>query len=94
LRRAGIQKRFTPHGCRRTGAKLYGKTVGTRIAMAIVGHTAERMHQHYAPVDAAEKQAAARAAFGELHLVVGSVPGKTGDQTGDRHLTKEGKAAN
>ena len=40
--RAGITKRFTPHGCRRTGAKLYGRTAGTRIAMDIAGHRTER----------------------------------------------------
>jgi integrase len=69
--RAGITKRFTPHGCRRTGEKLYGKTVGTRLAMEIAGHTTERMHRHYTPADAAEKQAAARAAFGGLKVVSG-----------------------
>ena len=68
---AQITKRFTPHGCRRTGAKLYGKTSGTRMAMSIAGHTTEAMHAHYAPVDAAEKQAAARAVFGKLQVIEG-----------------------
>ncbi len=69
LAKAGIHKRFTPHGCRRTGEKLYGKTAGTRLAMEIAGHTTTRMHEHYTPIDASEKQAAARAAFGGLRLV-------------------------
>jgi integrase len=69
LAKAGITKRFTPHGCRRTGAKLYGKTAGTRIAMEIAGHTTERMHQHYTPALAEEKQAAARSVFSKLRLL-------------------------
>lgn len=60
---AGITKRFTPHGCRRTGAKLYGRTSGTRMAMSIAGHMTEAMHAHYAPVDASEKLAAGNRAF-------------------------------
>ncbi len=69
LAKAGINKRFTPHGCRRTGEKIYGKTAGTRLAMEIAGHTTIRMHEHYTPIDASEKQAAARAAFAHLKLV-------------------------
>lgn len=90
---ACITNRFTPQGCRRTGAKLYGRTAGTRMAMDIAGHRTERMHQHYTPVDAEEKQAAARKAFGNLKLVGGTtVPdggsgdqlGKSGDRGGDQ----------
>jgi integrase-like protein len=71
LLKAGIAKRFTPHGCRRTGAKLYGKTAGTRMAMDIAGHLTDEMHRHYTPALAAEKQAAARSAFGGLRLLRG-----------------------
>ena len=69
VKAAGIERRFTPHGCRRTGAKLYGRTAGTRIAMDIAGHRTEKMHHHYAPTDAAEKQDAARKAFGGLRAL-------------------------
>lgn len=88
LKQAGITKRFTPHGCRRTGEKLYGRTAGTRMAMEIAGHKTLAMHHHYAPILADEKQAAARSAFGGLRVLDGGGTGdraaKTGDQTGDR----------
>ncbi len=71
LERAEITKRFTPHGCRRTGAKLYGRTSGTRMSMEIAGHKTMAMHAHYAPIDAEEKQAAARSAFGGLRVLDG-----------------------
>jgi integrase len=73
LTKAGITKRFTPHGCRRTGAKLYGKTAGTRMAMEISGHLTEEMHRHYAPALAEEKLAAASSTFGGLRLLSGGV---------------------
>jgi integrase len=73
LTKAGITKRFTPHGCRRTGAKLYGKTAGTRMAMEISGHLTEEMHRHYAPALAEEKLAAASSTFGGLRLLAGGV---------------------
>jgi integrase len=84
--RAGITKRFTPHGCRRTGAKLYGRTEGTRMAMEIAGHRTLAMHHHYAPVDAAEKQLAARKTFGHLTVLSGGSgeSEKVGDLVGDR----------
>ncbi|MGF1508946.1 MAG: hypothetical protein ACFB9M_05520 [Myxococcota bacterium] len=49
---AGITKRFTPHGCRRTRAKLYCRTAGTRMAMDIAGHVTDAMHRHYTPLSA------------------------------------------
>jgi len=81
---ADIKKRFTPHGTRRTGAKLYGRTAGTRIAMEIAGHVTEKMHAHYAPIDAVEKQAAARAVFGGLKAIEGGR--EKGTQTVNRGL--------
>lgn len=60
---AGIRQRFTPHGCRRTSSALYRRAAGSVVAKAIVGHTTDAMHAHYAVVDAAEKAAAAGAAF-------------------------------
>lgn len=90
---AGITKRFTPHGCRRTGAKLYGRTSGTRMAMRIAGHMTEAMHEHYAPVGAAEKLEAGRRAFGGLRLLQGAGGGserETGTQTGTRAVSGQG----
>lgn len=60
---AGITKRFTPHGCRRTASALIRRAAGSAVSMAIVGHTTDRMHRHYAVVDAREKSEAARKAF-------------------------------
>ena len=58
------------------------------MAMQIAGHLTEEMHHHYAPVDAVEKQTAARNAFGGLRVLRGGlsdrVQFKTGAQTGDR----------
>lgn len=81
LKHAGISKRFTPHGCRRTGAKLYGRTAGTRMAMEIAGHLTEQMHAHYAGADAEEKLAAARAAFGKLRVIEGGSLAESGVET-------------
>jgi integrase len=74
LLKARITKRFTPHGCRRTGAKLYGKTAGTRVAMDIAGHLTDEMHRHYTPMLPEEKQAAARSVFSGLRVLNGGQP--------------------
>ena len=50
--------------------------------MDIAGHRTVKMHEHYTPIDASEKQAAARSAFGQLRVLEGGKP-ETGDQTGD-----------
>jgi len=72
LEHAKITKRFTPHGCRRTGAKRYGMTSGAAMAMEIAGHLTTEMHKHYAGgADANAKQAAARAAFPKLQVIEG-----------------------
>jgi hypothetical protein len=60
---AGIAKRFTPTGARRTGETWYGRTSGTR-AMAITGHRTEAMHRHYGSADAEEKLAMATETWG------------------------------
>ena len=82
LHHAGIKKRFTPHGLRRTGAQLYGRTAGTRVAMSIAGHMTEAMHEHYTGVDAEEKQEASRRAFGSLKILDGGKANETGTRTG------------
>lgn len=73
---AGIAKRFTPHGCRRTASALYRKAAGSVVSMAIVGHTTEEMHRHYAGPNTAEKVAAARGAF---RLLEGGGAGESGE---------------
>jgi len=47
---AGITKRLTPHGCRRTASTCLSQNADTRVTMAIVGHRDEKMHRHYSPV--------------------------------------------
>lgn len=86
---AGITKRFTPHGCRRTGAKLYGRTAGTRMAMDIAGHVTDAMHRHYTPLSAAEKGEAGRRAFAGLRLIEGGAEAETGTQTGTPGFEEE-----
>lgn len=63
LAHAGITKRFTPHGCRRTAAAFYRRVAGSAVSKAIVGHTTDRMHEHYAVVSSEEKRTAAKGAF-------------------------------
>jgi integrase len=70
-KKAGIEKRFTPHGCRRTAAAFYRRVAGSVVSKAIAGHTTDEMHEHYAIVDASEKQDAARRAFGRLRIIKG-----------------------
>ncbi len=101
-KKAGITKRFTPTGLRRTGETWYGRTVGTR-AMAITGHRTEAMHRHYGDPDAQEKLAIAARTWGpHLHLL-GSKMTKKADQpehqnvesqpnSGDRVWGSEGSA--
>lgn len=60
---ARIEKRLTPHGLRRTGAKLLLHAAGRSLAMEIAGHTTEVMSRHYTPSQASEKLEAARKAF-------------------------------
>jgi integrase len=64
--KAGIDERFTPHGCRRTAAALYRRAAGSVVSKSIAGHTTDEMHRHYAIVSSAEKQQAARLAFAGL----------------------------
>jgi integrase len=54
---AGISKRLTAHGLRRTFNDLARRVSNREVVMAITGHTTDRMFEHYSLVDAAEKQA-------------------------------------
>ncbi len=59
--RAGIAIRFTIHGLRRTYNNLARRHVETLVVRSIVGHTSERMTEHYSQVDVREKIAASEA---------------------------------
>jgi integrase len=78
---AGIKKRFTVHGVRRTGARLYREVADTSVAKAIAGHVTDEMHQHYAPASARELRKAGERAAEMLKL------NETGDRTGDPKST-------
>ncbi len=67
LELAGIERRFTIHGCR------YSFTDLTRLAKvdavtrrALTGHVTEQMQRHYSSVDVAEKREAMEAAMNVL----------------------------
>ena len=51
LKHAGITKRVTLHGLRRTATDLLRRAaVDPVAAKAIIGHTTDRMRQHYSTV--------------------------------------------
>lgn len=83
LKLAGIAKRFTPHGCRRTASALLRRVGGSVVTKAIVGHTTDAMHEHYAVVGMDEKARASREAFRVLEGGRSGEPGKSGDRGGD-----------
>jgi integrase len=59
LARAGITKRVTVHGLRRTFNNLSRQVAGAIVTRAITGHVTEEMTEHYSHVDRAEKLRAA-----------------------------------
>jgi hypothetical protein len=59
LRRAGITKRVSVHGLRRTFNNLSRQVAGVIVTRAITGHVTEEMTEHYSHVDRAEKLRAA-----------------------------------
>ena len=59
LVRAGITKRVTVHGLRRTFNNLSRQVAGNIVTRAITGHVTEEMTEHYSHVDRAEKLRAA-----------------------------------
>lgn len=84
LEAAGIGRRLTPHGLRRTASRLYRLVASEAVAMGVAGHLTVSMHRHYAPVGAAEKLEASERV---LRLVRGGgdgpEPSGTGDRTGE-----------
>lgn len=65
--RIGLGRRLTPHGLRRTAAKLYRLAASDTVAMSVAGHLTSAMHRHYAPVGAAEKRDAGSAVLRLIH---------------------------
>jgi len=59
LKRAGITKRVSVHGLRRTFNNLSRQVAGNIVTRAITGHVTEEMTEHYSHVDRAEKLRAA-----------------------------------
>src|SRR5580765_4294349 len=59
LVRAGITKRVSVHGLRRTFNNLSRQVAGVIATRAITGHVTEEMTEHYSHVDRAEKLRAA-----------------------------------
>ena len=59
LKRAGITKRVSVHGLRRTFNNLSRSVAGNIVTRAITGHVTEEMTEHYSHVDPAEKLRAA-----------------------------------
>jgi integrase len=66
LAEAGIKKRFTIHGFRRTFNNLLRQATSGEVVRSMTGHVTERMTEHYSHVDADEKRAAVRLALAPL----------------------------
>lgn len=56
---AGIKRRLTPHGLRRTWNDLVDRAASRRVTRALIGHATEAMTDHYGSVDHDEKREAA-----------------------------------
>lgn len=74
---AGIKKRFTPHGCRRTSANVVRSTAGEAAAMRHAGHLTAEMHRRYTPDLAGEARSRVERSF------QGMLRPETGDGAGD-----------
>jgi integrase len=55
---AGIERRLTPHGLRRTLNDVLRVVASADVQKAITGHSSEAMRQHYAHVRVEERAAA------------------------------------
>jgi hypothetical protein len=66
LAEAGIAKRFTIHGFRRTFNNLRRQATSGEVVRSMTGHVTERMTEHYSHVGADEKRAAVRLALSPL----------------------------
>jgi integrase len=70
LKSAGITKRLTQHGLRRTFNDLLTRVVSGRVARGIMGHASVQMTDHYSFVDRQEKRTAQAAVLGLLGVAL------------------------
>jgi hypothetical protein len=63
LKEAGIEKRFTIHGFRRTFNNLLRQATTGEVVRSMTGHVTERMTEHYSHIESHEKRAAVVRAF-------------------------------
>lgn len=77
LKAAGISKRFTPHGLRRSFNNLARQETADAIVIrSITGHSTEQMTERYSHVGIDEKRRLVNAVVGRIR--------KCGDQSGDQ----------
>ena len=74
LAEAGIDKRFTIHGFRRTFNNLLRQATTGEVVRSMTGHVTERMTEHYSHVDADEKRAAVLRTLAPLSRAATSSP--------------------
>ncbi len=80
LERAGITKRFTLHGFRRTFNNLVRReATSTMVVQALTGHSTDRMTEHYSFIGDAEK----RSAMASLAQVIPIRPQLAGRDTAE-----------
>lgn len=75
LAAAGIERRFTVHGFRRTFNNLVRQVAAGEVVRSMTGHVTEEMTEHYSHIGVDEKRSAVQQA---LRLVTGG-----GDRGGD-----------
>lgn len=76
LAEAGIERRVTVHGLRRTYNNMLRQVTNLMVQKSMTGHTTDQMAEHYSHVNDKEKQAAAEG----LTLLVSA---QSGDESGD-----------
>jgi integrase len=88
LNKAGIVRRFTVHGFRRTFNNLSRQVAGEIVTRAITGHATQSMTEHYSQVGGAEKLAAAgqivRLVFPSAPKTEDDAPGSGGSGGGSK----------
>lgn len=85
LAAAGVERRVTFHGLRRTFNNLARQAASGQVVRAITGHVTERMTEHYSDVGLDEKRQVADAIVALLQ----PSPRKSGDAGGDALRTNE-----
>jgi hypothetical protein len=78
LELAGIDRRFTIHGCRYSFTKLTQLARVDAVKGALAGHVIEQMQHHYSYVDVAEKREAMEVAMNVLKAAKAEAERKKG----------------